>query len=564
MKTVSIRKLALGMFLFVLLPMSFVIIISSVLRVMDQREKAFQEQANLLRITAVSVRNELQRVETAMEQITGNNVAARSLSVPSPTAQISINTYVIRTAMDTLFTTSPDLSMMMFYCPQTNIMIAKDDGFVDWKAVNKTSLISQIKATYIKQVQSGQTIKDDWYIQEAGNRYFVCRSVSYEDIYCSVLFDLQGILQQLAEGDTVTCWSFYDQDVLLAQWPKQDPSAQSQEKQFVPAITVRENLAGIVLERTTIADTYFYGVDVLTVALVSLSFLLVILLGILILIWQRQFLRPMNRLIGTMQEISSGDLSARAELTGAGEELRLVNRTFNTMLERIQKLKIEKYEQEISVRQTKLQYYQAQIRPHFYLNCLKNLYSLAQQNEMQNIEESILLLSNHLRYCFQWHTEMVTLRHELEMCRNYIDLMGVTAVLKPQLRLDVDAEVLQCEIPPVSILTLVENSMKYGLNDRKQSIIRIKAGWLEGEDITYLQIGVYDNGPGFTAQQLEVLNGLIDKQSAEESGHVGVRNVMTRFQLLYDNRFDAAFSNQGGGAVELFIEQEKNPERKIP
>ena len=127
MKTVSIRKLALGMFLFVLLPMSFVIIISSVLRVMDQREKAFQEQANLLRITAVSVRNELQRVETAMEQITGNNVAARSLSVPSPTAQISINTYVIRTAMDTLFTTSPDLSMMMFYCPQTNIILCNHD-----------------------------------------------------------------------------------------------------------------------------------------------------------------------------------------------------------------------------------------------------------------------------------------------------------------------------------------------------------------------------------------------------------------------------------------------------
>lgn len=555
MRTISIRKLAIGMFVFVLIPMSLVIIASSVLRMFDQREAVVEEQQNLLRITASTVKNELQRVENTLKEITGNNIAARSLSVPSPTAQISINTYVIRTAMDTLFNTSPNLSMMMFYCPQTNIMIEKDDGFLHWEAVNKTSLISAIKASFIKQIQQQTPLSEDWYVQELEGRYFVRRDIGGEGIYCAALFDLQEVLKGLSENDPKAYWKIQDAGTMEVQWPEK-------ETEMPPfAVSVREKVAGLELWRTSVPESYFYGTDVFTVLLVSLSFVLVILLAVLILIWRRQFLQPMNRLIDTMGAIAEGDLSARAELLGAGQELRLVNQTFNRMLERIQTLKIQRYEQELNVRQTKLQYYQAQIRPHFYLNCLKNLYSLAQQNEMQNIEESILLLSNHLRYCFQWHTETVTLRHELEMCRNYIDLMGVTAVIKPQLQVDVDAELLQCSIPPVSILTLVENSLKYGLSDRSQSVIRITASFLESEEATYLQIGVYDNGPGFTAAQLSEMNGLVEDGGNEQSGHVGVRNVMARFRLLYGDRFDAAFSNQGGGAVELFIEQEKNAGR---
>ena len=42
----------------------------------------------------------------------------------------------------------------------------------------------------------------------------------------------------------------------------------------------------------------------------------------------------------------------------------------------------------------------------------------------------------------------------------------------------------------------------------------------------------------------------------ESSSHVGLKNMLIRFRLIYGDRFDAAFFNDDGAVVELFIEQE--------
>ena len=108
-----------------------------------------------------------------------------------------------------------------------------------------------------------------------------------------------------------------------------------------------------------------------------------------------------------MEKIAEGDLNTTANDPKAGRELQMTNATFNQMLERIRALKIESYERELEKKQTQLQYYRAQIRPHFYLNCLKNIYSLAERREFANIEQSILYLSGYLRYTFQDNADTV-------------------------------------------------------------------------------------------------------------------------------------------------------------
>lgn len=552
-RALSIRKLVKGMFYFLLLPMSLMIIGSFILRFSEQREQAVREQKNILRIIALPVRNELDCIDTTMEELTSNNIAARSLSMPSKSGQIIMNSYVLRTAMDTIFNTSPNLNMMILYFPNTNILLVKDDGFLNWKVANKTSLIAQIKASYINEVQSGVVKEDDWCIQEVEGRAFLRRDIGGNGVHCMALLDIHSTLKKMAESEPATQLRFSQNGNVIAQWPEDVDFFVDTKENMSNAIQVYESIRGYQLERLVIIDN-LYGVDRITVLLWVLSVILIMLILILMLIWHQQFQKPMNCLVNTMHDIAEGDLSARAELLGAGEELRLVNKMFNQMLERIQQLKIERYEQELRIRQTKLSYYQAQIRPHFYLNCLKNLYSLAQQKDMQNIEESILLLSKHLRYCFQWHSETVTLQEELDMCNNYIDLVGLTTILKPEFQLDVDTELLQCLVPPVSVLTLVENSLKFGMSDQRRLQIRITARLLQVDETTYYQIGVYDSGPGFTVQQLSELNGYGENYDKEETGHVGIQNVIARFRLIYGEQFEIAFSNQDGACVELFIQ----------
>ena len=70
----------------------------------------------------------------------------------------------------------------------------------------------------------------------------------------------------------------------------------------------------------------------------------------------------------------------------------------------------------------KLQYLQLQIRPHFYLNCLKNINSRAQMHEDEKIQTLVISLSDYFRYNFQDVKNFVTVREELEAVQSYVDL----------------------------------------------------------------------------------------------------------------------------------------------
>lgn len=556
--------MALTMLLVVFVPLTIIIAVNTVYQVVRQRSDAIAGQKNFLSVTALPIRNELLRTEKTMYDLVEDNIAAKSLGVPSKTSQISINAYVIRTAMDTLFNTSPSLNMMMFYCPNTSVMIYKDNGFPDLEIKDKVSFISGLKASYIKSAQEGTDATDGWQLKNLSDYPFLQQSIRCGDLCCSCLFDLNGILKTLSASldSENAILSFQSGGTVLARWPQDaDPALFSGKdgylSLFSPTILVSEDIAGITLVYQSSTGS-FLGDDVYTLFLAVITVVLVILLPLLLVSWRVRFFRPMNRLMETMQTIARGDLTARAVDANAGHELQLMNQTFNDMIERIHSLKIEQYEKELQLRRAQLQYFQAQIRPHFYLNCLKTIYSMAQQNETANIEQSILLLSNHLRYSFQADSETVPLQQELKMCQNYVDLLGVSAPIAPCLEVNVDSRFLQFPVPPVSLLTFVENSLKHGMQEKSQFIIRITACSIDAEDHRYLQLGVYDNGPGFSDSQLACLNSLAgystDALAGEEHVHVGIRNVLSRFRLIYGDGFNAAFTNQNGAAIELFID----------
>ena len=65
-------------------------------------------------------------------------------------------------------------------------------------------------------------------------------------------------------------------------------------------------------------------------------------------------------------------------------------------------------------------------------------------------------------------------------------------------------------------------------------------------------IVISDNGPGFPADILEKLNK--GKGPDPERDHVGLWNLIQRFQILYGSRFAVNFWNDRGAYVEIIIE----------
>lgn len=244
---------------------------------------------------------------------------------------------------------------------------------------------------------------------------------------------------------------------------------------------------------------------------------------------------------------------ARSSTMYKNKEFKQVNDTFNNMIDQITKLKIDSYERQLAAERSEMAALKMQIRPHFVLNCLKNVYALAQTGRTGEIQSLILLLSRHLRYVLSYSEDTVPLEREVELCQNYIELSSVGQEHPAACSVEVNSCLDTLPVPPVSLLTLVENSVKHGAREGSILKISITARRLEMEEGALANITVSDNGPGFTPQQLEELNKAMPRE--ENGRHVGLANALRRFQLLYGDGLAVAFASgrEGGAKIELFL-----------
>lgn len=274
----------------------------------------------------------------------------------------------------------------------------------------------------------------------------------------------------------------------------------------------------------------------------------------------RQLFRPLSALSDSMCLIAKGQSPLQVPEDQPVAEFRAFSHTLNYMLRSIQKLQKESYEQKLDLQQAQLQYLYLQIRPHFYINCLKNIYSLAEQRQYKQIQEATLSLSDYFRYVFRDFNKMVTLSQELHFIKTYVALQRINYARSVTLSMDIDARTSENEILPLSLLTFVENSIKHSQNTTDLSI-HICSHLLETPKGMRLNLTVSDNNGGFPPKELEILNHISKYKSLYENYHVGISNIYYRMELTYHHEEMLFFYNQDNGScVEITIPVEKENE----
>ena len=292
---------------------------------------------------------------------------------------------------------------------------------------------------------------------------------------------------------------------------------------------------------------YWDGLTPVQVGLLALSLLAV---GVIPLSrwWVRRYLgRPLNDLSEAMGRIKRGELQTQITLDYPTRELAQVKDTFNDMMAQIRTLKIEAYEREIDRQRIELQYLHLQLRPHFFLNCLKSVYACTQLGRYQQAQEMILSISDYIRYLFRDNLKTVTLREELRFVQDYMRIQQMSRAMPPQCELCVDEALLELRIPPFSVESFVENAVKHQWKPDRQLAVTVRAVLLEAEDDRYLDITVHDNGGGFPPDVLSQINTLPGDIYQEH--HVGLTNLRHRLSLIYGERAVLAFYNDAEGAV---------------
>ena len=189
----------------------------------------------------------------------------------------------------------------------------------------------------------------------------------------------------------------------------------------------------------------------------------------------------------------------------------------------------------------------AQMSPHFLFNTLNNLYSLGLQGKNDKVSIGILRLSELLRYViYDSQQETILLSKEL----NYInDLIEINRLMFYDGDLDcvkskVMGDTQLYTVPPMLLANFVENAFKYSVGAGCETDIDILAKIEQG----VLNFKVKNN----------ICNTLDTKTVIDENKGVGLNNVKTQLELLYDNDYTLVIdSNEGYFTVNLTIKLKK-------
>lgn len=183
-----------------------------------------------------------------------------------------------------------------------------------------------------------------------------------------------------------------------------------------------------------------------------------------------------------------------------------------------------------------IELYKAQIKPHFMFNTLNSLYGLFLTHDEKALE-SLEKYISMLRYI---HTtsmrDFIAISDEVDYIRQYVDLQSLRLNEMTSVKMDIDIENNSLQIPPMLLVTFVENCFKHGISPVEESQISILITEKNGKLI-------------FSTE-----NKIFPVKRIGE--HMGIENCRRRLELLYPGKH--MMSNDSDGKfyrVKLCIDQ---------
>jgi LytS/YehU family sensor histidine kinase len=160
-----------------------------------------------------------------------------------------------------------------------------------------------------------------------------------------------------------------------------------------------------------------------------------------------------------------------------------------------------------------------QVNPHFMFNTLNNLYGLVVKDQKQ-AQESILRLSAILQFMLhESNYPTIPVSLEIKCIRDYIELEKLRYSDALSVSLNVQSEVNDLSIVPLTLFPFVENSFKHGASE------------LIGEAWINIDFSTYKNDFVF-----KIDNSKRAAPPNTRSGRIGLANVKRRLELVYGKK----------------------------
>lgn len=300
---------------------------------------------------------------------------------------------------------------------------------------------------------------------------------------------------------------------------------------------------------------------------VQIIILIIIMSLVIINTWiffsvTQYILNPLLRISRSIDSILEGNTDDRIASIRVFQDIAKIGDGINIMLDSIQRHEAETYSSRLDAVQAKLQFLQLQIRPHFYLNCLKNLNSLILLDQKEEAQTLLIALSDYIAHTFRDIKNYVSIREELAMVQSYINLCNMlNHSVRLELSLSGRCSNMQCL--PMTILMFVENSAKHAqVTDCLN--IQISIDLLDNtSDGREMLITIRDDGGGYPDSVLEEFSRTDPSRMSYRTTQIGMSNVLYRLWLVYREEAAVTIRNENTSAVaEILIPAETLPARE--
>jgi hypothetical protein len=195
---------------------------------------------------------------------------------------------------------------------------------------------------------------------------------------------------------------------------------------------------------------------------------------------------------------------------------------------RARQLELDKLQLQLLVKDADLRALQAQINPHFFFNSLNSIRALIFEDQAAAANMVDRLAEMMRRSLTSQDKATVPLEAEIAAVSNYLAIEKVRFEDRLQISIEIEAGVGATRIPAMALQTLVENAIKYGVEETTQACtVTVKAARIdEGVAIEVLNQGQLRELPGST--------------------RIGLHNTAQRLQLLFGNAASVALTESDG------------------
>lgn len=418
--------------------------------------------------------------------------------------------------------------------------------------------------SYFENLQDRDIINSGWTSAEIDERGYLLKYYNYGGVLIAAIISQEQIRQILSYGqETDTAIEFFVTNAEKEIICSSNPIWEYGQK-------ISDNTVSVLREKKIMDGAYYVmggmhkvGMGAQTPYFFIILFLMlvsVLLLFGLQKFMNREVLRPVKVLSETSEKIRQGNLDVRPQYQCWNSEMIELKDTYVMMLDTIMDLKVKEYEKVIQVKDSELKYMHMQLKPHFFLNALSTINSMAYKNKNNEIHEFIQVFSENIRYMFRAGLHTVCLKEEIAHVNKYLEMQRLFYRDSFYSYFEVPDEVQEYQVPQMILHTFIENVFKHVIDINSFVAIFIACSMEEHSGQNMLKIEIQNTGKHFEERILRQINE--DENQGMETGGIGLIHTKEILGIMYGQNNLIRLENEEpeGTKVTLWIPEKTERE----